>query len=126
MWRFKLVASVLAGILLASPVMATNSCWLQMAPAGTGTPHCAMMGASPLSDAVSANSSSGSCCEISAADLTPRFMLQSPNDSGARVTPTASSSLLDTPVAVTKPEPTDPLSRAFGSSLQAVFCTFLI
>ena len=126
MWRSKLVGSMLALILLATHAMAFDSCWLHMATAKKGTPHCDMMSAPTSSDDVSPAKSSTSCCQMSAARPTAASMAQTPGDSGARVIPTLSASALDAPITVTNAEPPDPLARASGLSLQAVFCTFLI
>ena len=125
-WRFKIVASMLAVILLASHATALGSCWLHMAGAKKGTPHCAMMNAQAKSATVRSAPSSTACCQVSATKPTPAVMPQAPSDSGARVVSILSTSALDAPTTVTKSEPPDPLARASGLSLQAVFCTFLI
>jgi len=125
-WRFKLVASALVMILLATPLSALGTCWLYMTPVEHSTPHCPMMTMRTHAPSITIQSAANhSCCRVSAARPTPAFMAQAPSVS-SYVAPTFSVSALDIPAILTKAEPPDPLARASSPSLQSVFCTFLI
>jgi hypothetical protein len=125
-WRFKLVATALATILLAMPMSALASCWWHMSAAEKCKPHCPMMSGHTSSVSVQEAPANGSCCQISAARPTPASIPQAPSASDSRVAPIFIASALDIPAVVTKAEPPDPLARASCPSLQSVFCTFLI
>jgi hypothetical protein len=125
-WRFKFVAWALVMVVLAMPVSALGSCWLHMAAAKHGTPHCPMMSGHAPSITFQEAPTHGSCCQVSAARLTPASMPQAPGASGSRVAPTFNASALDIPAVLAKAEPPDPLAHASCPSSQSVLCTFLI
>jgi len=122
--RFKLVGWALVMVVLAMPLSALGSCWLQAA-AGHCTSHCPMMGGHAPSFSMQKAPADGSCCQVSAARPAPAPMAQVPGV-GGDVAPTLIASVLDVPSGPAKAEPPDPLARASCPSLQSVFCTFLI
>ena len=124
-WRFKLVASALVLILLATPLSAVASCWLHIARVEHCTPHCPMMSGHAPSVTIQEAPTNNSCCRVSAARPTPASLAQAPSV-GGYVAPTFIASALDIPVVLTKAEWRVPLARASCPSLQSVFCTFLI
>lgn len=125
---FKLVASMLVLVALASPAAAVTTCWISAPANDVGMecpPECPMMaeGVEPHSMAPQ----DGSCCQISSRQPAPVAVTQLPVSASQ-----VSIGPADAPIPVVS-EPSDANEQVASAALsapetspQALLCTFLI
>jgi hypothetical protein len=124
MLRSKLVAAVLAGVLLALPTSAPVSCRLHTSSIGNHATECQMMSKRSTSARIQeAIPGARQCCEPSSGKPMPASVAQVPSAVADGVTLTSTVSGIDLQSFNPEREPTDPVS---GPTAQAILCVFLI
>ncbi len=114
--RTKLVAFVLALVILAGPAAALAACW---SPAGAH--HCCMNSKGPTARSFAPKP----CCEISSSRTAPASAIQAPDASATVVPPPTALAVMDLPSRAAAELPTAlPFPPAAPS--QSVLCVFLV
>ena len=123
----KFVAMTVAILVLATPVLASSSCWLPMAMTSDDAEHCLMMGVQPsFVSARQSPVSMASCCAVSVAAGILPSAVRTPNTGAIGIIESSVVSISDIPAIAPQRMSSESPGSDSSPRPQALLCTFLI